>query len=170
MTSQAIRILSIGSCPIGNEGGKACRHLLEWTFRFGVVDDEHLPVGADDAELLESHIDAAELGMVQASDIPGLWPDIVSSPQLAKLVATNGELADDFGKPRAREMVAGQRPDSCDDLFGHLVPVQVQLAVSRIQKCGEEKVLFRSEVRGQGSCEWVGGQHVHDLDWTNAGT
>jgi hypothetical protein len=66
------------------------QHLLERAFRFGVIDDEHLSVGADDAKLLESHIDATEFGMVQASDIPGLRPDIVTSPQLSKLVATDG--------------------------------------------------------------------------------
>ncbi len=68
----------VGSCPISNGLTEACQHLLERAAWLGVGDDERLPVGADDAELLESQIDAAELGVVQASDIPGLWPDLVS--------------------------------------------------------------------------------------------
>jgi hypothetical protein len=73
---------------IGGDRGQQCQRLLGAAARLGLVDGEHLPVGAGEVELVVVQFQLADLGVLHAVDAAAdVWFDVVTRPQSAKVGA-----------------------------------------------------------------------------------
>jgi hypothetical protein len=88
-----------------------------------------------------------DLGVLHVAYVLSAMSDVGTGPEHSEAIAADRELADQRSQAWVVGVGAGRCAESADHAGGRAVPVQVQLAVARVEEHQAQHVAARREVR-----------------------